>query len=259
MPAEPPYSVEPLQRPKGYKLRNSDTNPATGAVYRNVCSPAGPQAKACANNSEYPGEASYGGCRYRWVYDDYQKAKRGDLRAKKLREATQAVSFFCMICFAGIALAVFNGIFTDIPMYGFSPSKKRSKQQTFEAVSTSSFSTASFNEIADEAKAAPETSLAKIAAECTATTSDMSRCYGLPSGVLITSAKAKSELYMNDIITSVADSEEEMENGVRVTPIRTPEELRAALSDYSEGEYVYLRVYRLGRYFTIAQEIYGTP
>jgi hypothetical protein len=250
-------AAEPSIRLKGQKLRNTDINPADNCP--NIYSSADSQAKACAENPGCRGEASYGGCRYRWVYDEYQKTRRGDLKAAKLRSATQAVSFFCMICFAGIALAVFNGILTEIPIYGFSASKRSAKQQTYEAASTTGFTAASFSEIACEAKAAPETSIEKIGAECTATTSDMSRCYGLPSGVLVTSAKAKSELYMNDIITAVADSEEEMDDGTPVTMIRTPEELSAALSDYPEGEFVFLRVYRLGRYFTIEQEIYGTP
>ncbi len=241
---------------KDIKLRTSDTDPAIGR--RNIYNSAQPQAKAYTENQGCRGEASYGGCRYRWAYDEYQKTRQGDLKSAKLRSAAQAVSFFCMICFAGIAIAAFNGIFTDIPIYGFSAGKSE-KQQTYEAVSTSVFSAVSFNDIAGEGKAAPETSIAKLGAVCTATTPDMSRCYGLPSGVLVTSAKAKSELYMNDIITAVSGSAEDMENGIGVTAVRTPDELGEALSGYPVGENVCLRVYRLGRYFTIEQEIYETP
>lgn len=199
------------------------------------------------NTSQGTLEGSFGGFSHKWQYDDYVRSVSGGGSEKRKRVFGTAMTALCGIGFGFIVLGTVSGVLSWLPTISAGKT-----DISFVSASTSAKAVFTSAETTVAADVMPqEMHLTSIGCICRDTADDLERIYGLPSGVVVTDATAASELYVHDIITAVCSDQDG--SGAILTDGAA--ELAAVLEEYGSGEIVYLRVFRRGREYIIAQPL----
>ncbi len=209
--------------------------------------PSGKKVLKKQNNGVCPEEGSYGGFSHKWQYDDYVRSLSGDSSVEKKRVAGRIMTAFCGAGLSLIVVGTISGALTGIP--GVFAGTSGINASTLSASAYTALKTADSSSYERETQ--NDISVPSIGCQCSDMTVEMERIYSLPSGVLVVNATASSELYKNDIITAVYSDAD----GDPGRAVETAEELLQALSGFEAGDTVYLKVYRRGSEYIIAQPL----